>query len=234
LSGGFRFGEFRSELFRGYSHATVTPTELELIAVRDADAVGRFYAQQIPAVREFCAELCPPQRIEEAVQAAMVNFLARATERPTDARPRDLLRKATREVAAGRMKLKIVAGQVVDPICLAMPELLAARANEELPGADGLVAEHLESCQICQATGARLEKAEIAFSEWSSDGPDKRAESGDLAETPTEREATPVPPPPSDPPRPLDQVGRVRGRRGGLVGAVRQIARARLDSQRRR
>ncbi len=109
----------------------------------------------------------------------MVNFLARATERPAGIVPEDLLRKATREVAAGRMGHALEPG---DPRCVAMPELLAARVNGELPGSERLVIEHLADCVTCQASAARLEQAETAFADWPVPQRDARGAWLELAE----------------------------------------------------
>jgi hypothetical protein len=208
----------------------VTSTELEMIAVRDAGAIARFYDRNAAAVRQFCAAVCPVERVDEAVEAAMVNFLARAPETPADAAPEDLLRKATREVAAGRMEPE-TASDFVDPVCRAMPELLAARTNDELPGSGDLVGEHLRDCPVCQASAARLEQAEVAFAAWPTAARETRDASLGLAEGPTESPAAVhaplASPPQASPERPV----RVRARRGGLVGAVRQLARSRGANQ---
>jgi hypothetical protein len=211
----------------------VTPTEVELIAVRDAEAMARLYDRCIAGVRQFCAAACPAERVEEAVDAAMVNFLARATESPADAAPEDLLRKATREVAAGRIELEGGArAEAVDPVCRVMPQLLAARTNGELPGSADLVVEHLMGCSLCQVSAARLEQAEMAFAAWptavrgTGDAWPELAENS--SEAPLPPEAPAASPPQTSPERPV----RVRGRRGGLVGAVKQLARSRGVTQR--
>jgi hypothetical protein len=211
----------------------VTPTELELIAVRDEGAMARFYERHAAGVRQFCAAVCPADRVDEAVEAAMVTFLARATETPADAAPEDLLRNATREVAAGRMTPEATPpSDSVDPVCRAMPELVAAHINGELLGSGDLVDEHLRGCPICQASAARLEQAEVAFAAWPTAARETRDTSLRLAVSPTESAAATHPPPASQPQASPERPVRVRVRRGGLVGAVRQLARSRGANQR--
>jgi hypothetical protein len=210
----------------------VTPTELELIAVRDAEAMARFYDRHVAGVRHFCAAVCPAERVEEAVESAIVNFLARATEKPTHAAPEDLLRSATREVAAGRMKPEVAAlSDPADPVCRAMPELVAAHINGELRGSGDLVEEHLRSCSVCQGSAARLEQAEVAFVAWPTVVREIRDTSLRLAVSPTESAVATHAPPASQPQASPERPVRVRARRGGLVGAVRQLARSRGANQ---
>jgi hypothetical protein len=212
----------------------VTPTELELIAVRDGDAMARFYDRHVPGVRQYCAALCTPEQVEKAVEAAMVNFLARATEAPSDRRAQDLLRKATREVAAARMGSRIDEDLVVDRICRVVPELLAARANGELPGTTGALADHLRGCPVCHASAVRLDAAEAAFAGWAGDSRDTREQWLDLAESPSHATKDSDALVRAETKGSVDRAGRTRTRRGGLVGAVREIARSRVESQRRR
>jgi hypothetical protein len=224
----------------------LTPTEFELIAIRDEDAMNRFYERHVAVVRQFCAAICPPERIEEAVEAAMLIALARASEASVGGRPEDVVRKATREVAAARMAPGVGTGQVTDPVCRAVPELLAARANGELRGPDGPLAEHLSSCAVCQMSAARLQEAESAFLEWANGEPVHQAESTQLVEHPSEarqpwepaselppsgarEDAASKPSPQNDLTPPAAQSARVHNRRGGLVGAVKRAARSRRD-----
>jgi hypothetical protein len=119
----------------------------------------------------------------------------------------------------------------VDAVCLAMPELLAAAINDELPGSADLVGEHLASCSVCQTSAARLEHAENAFAAWPTDDRAAPAAWLELAGGPSASPAAPEAlrsgPPQSWPERPI----RIRARRGGLVGAVRQLARSRGRNQ---
>ena len=140
------------------------PTERELIAARDHDAMARFYDRHAAMVGEFCGAVCPDERVDEAVAAVFVNFLGRVTEGQTDEEPEELLRRAAREIAASRMEVGgVFADEREDPVCRAMPELLAARVNGELHGQAGPLAEQLAGCPTCQAAAARLGQAEVMF-----------------------------------------------------------------------
>ena len=50
-----------------------------------------------------------------------------------------------------------------EPACMAMPELLAAYENSELPGDGSLISGHIERCATCTATLERIHDAEQAF-----------------------------------------------------------------------
>lgn len=145
----------------GYPRWTVTPTELELIAARDRDTMARFHDRHAAMVREFCAAVCPDERVDEIVAAVVLNFLGRASQAPHDAEPEELLRRAAREIAASRTETS--ANESGDAVCEAMPELLAARANGELCDQERPLADHLSHCPTCQATVARLGQAEVMF-----------------------------------------------------------------------
>lgn len=139
-------------------------SELALIASRDHDAMARFYDRHVAMVGQFCAALCPNDRVDEAVTGVFLNFLARAAEAPQEAESDELLRRATREVAASRMETQpATADEQDDPVCRVMPELLAARVNGELTGREGPIVDHLSRCAVCQSTAARLGQAEIMF-----------------------------------------------------------------------
>ena len=219
----------------------MTPTELELIAARDHDAMARFYDRHVAMVGEFCAAVCPDERVDEAVAAVFLNFLGRVTAVPQDDEPEALLRRAAREIAASRME---AGGVSVDerghPICRAMPELLAARVNGELPGHAGPLTEHLVGCPTCQAAAARLGQADVMFPVGSAGGvTELRAEWLQLAgDANTAADAQPqssasavTSSPPRGPPGatisdrdpPLQPPIRGRVRRGGLVGAVKRL-----------
>jgi hypothetical protein len=45
------------------------PTERELIAARDHDAMARFYDRHVAMVGEFCRAVCPDERVDEVVAA---------------------------------------------------------------------------------------------------------------------------------------------------------------------
>jgi DNA-directed RNA polymerase specialized sigma24 family protein len=224
----------------------VTLTELELIVARDEETMGRFYDVHVNEVRRFCAALCPADRLGEAVDATLVGFLARASEATAGTRPDELLRKAAREVAASRMEPGGEAGAGAGPLCRAMPELLAARANQELSGAEDQMLAHLESCDVCRESAARLEEAERAFVAPSEDpaaaqgretwvqlaqppgieSTAARQSSRDAAvaaETPADDPAQPASSANPEPSAAAEGHRLVRARRGGLIGAVRRL-----------
>jgi hypothetical protein len=55
--------------------------------------------------------------------------------------------------------------------CRAMPELLATHANDESPGDEQLIADHLVDCAICAHTLTRMQAAEQAFAAAASELP---------------------------------------------------------------
>jgi hypothetical protein len=132
---------------------------IELIAVGDPDAAAGFYDARSPSVREYCSEICSPELIDEATLGAFVDFLARVGVASSEADADDLLRKATRGAAASRMHLP----EPHEPACRSIPELIAARANGELPHGDGPITEHLKRCSACRRAARRLADAEDAL-----------------------------------------------------------------------
>lgn len=173
-------------------------------------ATTAFYDDQTEAVRSFCASLCPAERVEDAMEATFLDFVARVAAAPSDGDHEDLLRRAVREVAASRMDPAAGADrESIPPVCRAMPELLAASANGELPAEYEPLTEHLQSCEICQGNQRRMEAAFGALAQ---------RESADRA-SPTAAELPARRPAPHAAPAPI----RVRARRGGLVGAVRKL-----------
>lgn len=200
---------------------------IDAIRAGDQDALGAFRERERPRVFAYCAQACPPERVEQAAEAAFLDLVARARsgEPGTGA---EILLTALRSAAAGRALVEAVGGVAPGEECQAMPELLAARANGELGDGGPLVREHLESCPVCSATAARLERAEQAYRQ---PGGEARAEAEPVAvreaaaAAPIAPEPAPAPPPPApSPPAPII----VRRRSGGLVGAVRKAARSTL------
>ena len=214
-----------------------------MIAARDREAMARFFEGHGLVVQQYCSLVAAMERIDEAANAALLNFLARAMTAPADADPDDLLRKALREVAAARMEFRAGNGgsDAVDPICLAVPELLAARRNQELPGSEALLEEHLQGCEICRFTAARLEGAESAFGSMFGGELYRRTRDQWLGLASAEvsaAETKPVPEParatpqgaPTEPgPQPSIQTRR---RSGGLLGAVKRLTQP--EQERRR
>lgn len=136
--------------------------------------MAEFYEHHAGAVRHFCATVCQPERVEEAIEAAFVDFLGRALAADAESDLTDLLRRATREVAASRIEVHSHVGPRVGTICRSLPELLASRANGELPRRDKPLLKHLRGCDTCQNTEATLEAAELAFEEESWINPPER------------------------------------------------------------
>lgn len=198
--------------------AIVSATERELIVAHAERATRSFYEDHRAAVRSFCASLCPAERVEEAMEATFLDFVARAGAASPDADLGDLLRCATREVAASRMDPAVQSGSdSVSPACRAMPELLAARANGELPAEYEPLTKHLRECPICQGNERRLESAEAAFAAPPQHEP---VEASQLAAPPVAGSDRGPQPAPTSTAAPVG----VRARRGGLVGAVRRLA----------
>ncbi len=151
---------------------TGAPSLAATIRLGDVDAVAGFRDAHAEKVRSFCASVCAPERLDDACEAAFIEFVARIrTTEIGDERLDDLLLKATRSAAAGRCQIirprpSRDGAQASHPdprICAAMPELLAAAANSELRGDPAALAREQESCPTCAATAARMRTAERAF-----------------------------------------------------------------------
>ncbi len=186
------------------------PTLLELIAAGDPDAAAGFYDARAPSVREYCVEICSPEQADQATLAAFVDFLGRVGGAPADADPDELLRKSTRTAAASRMHLS----EPHEPTCRSIPELIAARANGELPHNEEPINEHLERCATCRHTAERLAQAEDALIRTPSGHPPEHVREGWLqigsrGDAPEPGEpGTPAPTPEEGPSPVDDRVGR--------------------------
>jgi outer membrane biosynthesis protein TonB len=141
----------------------------QLILAGDPDAIAGFRDSHVHRIRRYVAEACPAELRDEAAEATFVNFLGRvATAQDGDLE--ELLLRSTRSCAAGRFDVQAAAGAHrhaggPEPVCLAMPELLAAFANDELPGQHDAAQHHLDHCPTCAATAERMARAEQAFTE---------------------------------------------------------------------
>jgi hypothetical protein len=214
---------------------------LALIAAGDVDAAAGFYDGRASSVREYCVQLCSPELVDQATLAAFVDFRARAVTAPPDIDADDILRRAAREVAAGRLRDVHLAE------CRAIAELLVARMNGELTPSEEPLEQHLMRCSTCRRTAARLTDAEAALSGAGDElppdqirlawlelvgqeafvEPDEVAAPTAAAVGDEERAVVQLESPPqelaadhAESPRPM----RVRARRGGLVGAARRLA----------
>jgi hypothetical protein len=150
------------------------PSLLELIRAGDPDAVAGFYDARAGAVREYCESLCPPELVDEATLAAFADFLGRVETAGENDDADELVLKAARAAATGRVQVyairsrlgRLIAGPVKTVSaaeCRSTPELLAAEANGELPKAPTALHEHIKLCPACKTTAARIHGAEWAF-----------------------------------------------------------------------
>ncbi len=132
-----------------------SPTLADVIRAGDSDAFAGFHDSRAGMVRAYAEAVCGPSRAAEAADAAFVDFLARL-RLAADTAPEldDLLRQAARAAAAARMPIQR------GPTCAAMPELLAAQMNHELPGDPAPIERHLSECRRCRTTAATLTRAE--------------------------------------------------------------------------
>ncbi|HEY2435721.1 MAG TPA: hypothetical protein VGH93_00970, partial [Solirubrobacteraceae bacterium] len=140
---------------------------LALIADGDVDAAAGFYDSHAASVREYCLALCREELVDDATLAAFIEFRWRAANAAADADADDVLRRAVRAVAAGRLDLH----HPDSDACHATAELLAARMNGELMrGADALE-RHLRGCAPCRRTAERLTRAEAKLTGPGGDPP---------------------------------------------------------------
>jgi hypothetical protein len=184
-----------------------TPILVDLILSGDQDALAGFYDGRAPSVYQYCAQICPSQQVEEAVLASFADFLGRVRAAGSEADLDDLLRKSTRSAAASRMRVP----KSRDPVCRSMPELIAARANGELPHGEGPINAHLETCRSCRQTAQKLVDAEDALAQPATRQPPEEVRTAWLliATTGAETERAvepaaeaPAPEPPAPPPAP--------------------------------
>ena len=223
----------------------------ELIVSGDEDAIAGFRDAHVDKVRAYCVVACEPGEADDACEAAFVDFLGRAlTTRENERQLEELLLKATRSAVAARFRVPDEAPPPTRPeLCAATPELLAARANGELPADDHGLSAHLRHCARCRASAVQIERADAAFGAslgWEepvgTEGPPVDDEPAPVREDPvtTEPPAPPLRPEPSSPePSPLEpspptpappaeaspspQPTVVRARRGGLVRAAKRL-----------
>ncbi len=207
------------------------PTLAEAIRDGDADALAGFHDAHRGRVRGYCTIACAAERVQDASDAAFVDFVGRLSASPApDPDLDELLLAATRSAAAGRFSV-LRAGDWSGPdteadgptMCKLIPELLAARANGELAGREDQLAAHLAQCPTCRHSEARMLDAERAFR-------DARGWDEGPAELPSPHAEDPPQPAAELRPRPVGAVGPAvavpadrRRRTGGLVGAARQL-----------
>lgn len=190
-----------------------------LIAAGDEDAIAGFRDAHAQQVRAYCAVTCEPKQLHNACDAAFIDFLGRTLTAARNDRPlEELLLKATRSAAAARFRAPVAPASPRPEQCAAVPELLAARANGELPDDHALVA-HVRHCARCQASAALIAQADSAFREslgWE-EAVAPSPEPEPAAATP------PQPPMPLAPPRPTPPPSLVRVGRSGMVRAAKRF-----------
>jgi hypothetical protein len=220
---------------------------VELIRQGDPEAVARFRASHLAGIRAYAETACRPELVDEAVAASFVDFLGRVCEEELlDEDLPAVLLEATRSAASNRI---LVEDGEAD--CAAVPELLAARANDELPGGDRALHLHVLDCPVCQVTRSRIDEAERAFAQGIAVA-EARPAAEPVAEPAVEAAPEDLPPPEPEPvpepaepapvaPEPVTQALPaipptaaqvpitpppppivVRRRSGGLLGAIRK------------
>jgi hypothetical protein len=144
------------------------PSLGELIRRDDPDAIAGFRDAHLNRVLAYCAEVCSEQLADEASTSAFVQFLARMSADESDSIDlEEELLKATRVAAAGRMDVHSSTSSrgtgAPETVCLALPELLAARANGDIQFNEDEMQQHTSACSICTTTIERLQRAEAGF-----------------------------------------------------------------------
>jgi hypothetical protein len=146
------------------SEAPEIPSLAALIRAGDPDALLGFRDAHEPAVRAYMEEtVCSEDRVDEAVDSSFTDMFGRLTaddDESTDLEA--LLLVSARSAAAGRFEVSSDGPHGPDPICLSVPELLAARDNGELESAEQLEL-HIERCPTCQGSAGRMREAERRF-----------------------------------------------------------------------
>jgi hypothetical protein len=219
--------------------AELGPELIGLIVAGDGDALAGFYDARAGSVHEYCAEVCAADVVDDAVLATFVDFLGRARAAAPGADPDDLLRKSTRTAAASRIQF---AG-AREAACRSTAELVAARANGELPHDERAINDHLDSCRSCRRLAQRLVEGEDALIRPAAEPPPERVRAAWLeiasrsapdspapswtpqTETPSLPRAAATAPADTGP-----QTTVIIQRRGGLLGAARRA----VSSTRRR
>ncbi len=144
----------------------------ETIRLGDPDAFAGFRDAHAGKVRGYCETVCVPELVLQACDASFLDFRGRLSATQSAAVDlSDVLLRSTRCAAAGRFELarprpsagESLAFHADTGICAAMPELLAAAANDELRGNPSELLGHQNSCATCAAIAARMREAERAF-----------------------------------------------------------------------
>src|SRR5689334_10761626 len=96
----------------------------QLILAGDEDAIAGFRDAHAAKVRAYCAVACGPDVVDDAVDAAFVDFLGRMlTAADEDRLLENQLLKATRSAAAARFRAPSSHESAHTDRCAAVPEL---------------------------------------------------------------------------------------------------------------
>src|SRR4051794_6634927 len=155
---------------------TIDDGEPALTRERGAD-LAAFYDRRAAAALAYCARLCAPEAIADAVDASFARvFEAAAAGEATDDAALDRSpRAAVRRRAAPRPRAatagvpaRRLLERLADPnrggACELMPALLAARAGGTLSEGDAeRMQAHLRRCADCRAVEQRFDDAERSY-----------------------------------------------------------------------
>ena len=167
-----------------------SPAAVTARGVREGDraALAALVDRRGAAVLAYCDHLSAPGRALEAAGEAFADFRrhVRDAEDPRSLDPEKLLLNATRRAAAARApRPEAPTGLLARrraATCQFAPELLAARAADDLSTADRLrLARHLERCPDCRAAEERFVAAERAYADAPSTPPEAGIAGGLLA-----------------------------------------------------
>jgi sortase A len=145
--------------------------------------LAAFYDRRAAAALAYCARLCPPEAIGDAVETAFARVFEAAAggQAPDEEALDERLRSAVRAESAARtsganvgVSARQLLERLADPnrggACELMPALLAARADGSLSDGDLQRMEaHLRRCPECVTAERRFEEAERAFDALAGD-----------------------------------------------------------------
>jgi hypothetical protein len=144
--------------------------------VRDGDpaALSGLTTRRGAAVLAYAEQVARPGRSVDAAAEAFAQFRRAvvAADDPYDVDPERTLLRGTRFAAAAAaprelpLRVRLRGSGPSPSACELVPELLAARAEEELSAADGeRLGRHLMRCAPCSAAEARFRAGERAYRE---------------------------------------------------------------------
>lgn len=154
----------------GRPTAAVTPA-----GIRDGEpgSLHGLLERRGPAVLAFCEAVCTPDAAVHAAAEAFARFRAAvaASDDPGALDPEPLLLSATRHAAASLAlpaptppRGRVSRRREAEPLCPAVPGLLAQRADDMLPAAElDALSHHLDEHADCRSVEAAFRRAERAF-----------------------------------------------------------------------